>query len=316
MGLNVTIISKIQAMLVKISIFSILVSLLVISTGLFDEALAQIQNLDCPNCITIPKDKIELYKTLSPILIWTDHTKYNHNSVITVTGWLKDNFLNQPITVKVFNPIGNVVRIDQVSADAQGNFKFTFNTAGSLWNKDGFYIISAQHGPESRVFKTKVELISIDSGVVNQCAINEIRVVAENGGIYCIRYASQSPITFIDGDLSVTKKTLTITPKGYGTGTFTLDIPRNVLDSKEGGNDSDFVVMINGKPGPYTELESSDPTKRKLEFQVYAGSKITIEIIGTNVVPEFGALTAMILLLAILPLVVLRKKGLQLFNRF
>lgn len=266
---------------------------------------AQIQNLECPNCITIKQEEIELYKDLSPIIIWSDHTKYDHNSIIVLNGWLRENFLQQPVTLTIFNPQGNIVRVDQKEADSQGNFEFQFNTSSNLWKKDGNYIIKVQHGPESRVFKMKVELISIISGEKNECSKFEIKVSADNGGQYCMGYSLKNGVSGIDAELSIQEKTLTLHPRAFGTGIFTIDIPRNLLDSKNGDVDADFVVLVDGKAKPYQELDADDSTERRLSFQVFAGTKNTIEIIGTNVIPEFGMLSMTILSLSIIGVIFL-----------
>ncbi len=299
-------------MLKKVSIFSTLAIL--IGIGVFSNigsAYGQIQNLDCPNCIVIPEGQLGLYKELFPLVVWTDHTTYDHNSVIVVHGWVKDHLTNVPVTVNVFNPIGNVISVDQTFPANDGSFEFQFNTASQLWKADGSYIIKVQNGPESRVFKTKIDLIQTTVGIKNVCGLYEITTSADNGGKYCLPYSVKNGVKGIDAYLSTSTKTLELKPRTFGVGQFTIDIPRDVLDSKSGTSDVPFTVLLNGKPYQYTEGDPKSDQMRRLQFDVpipITGNRDTIEVVGTTVIPEFGPIAIMILVASITSIVVFTRR--------
>jgi len=80
----------------------------------------------------------------------------------------------------------------------------------------------------------------------------------------------------------------------HGGGHLHLELPRNILDSIQSGNDSRFLVtdipIINGlrgdtKPISYTESQTSAQT-RTLEI-AFPQDRSFVEIKGTQVVPEF-----------------------------
>lgn len=300
-------------MLKKLYVFSTMAIL--IGFGVFStagSAFGQIQNLDCPNCITIPEGQLGLYKDLFPLVVWTDHTTYDHNSIITVHGWVKDHLVGNPVSVSVFNPIGNVISVGQTMPGSDGNFEFKFNTAGPLWKADGSYIIKVQNDIQSRVFKMKVDLIPTTVGIKNVCGLYEITASADNGGKYCLPYSIKNGVKGIDAYLSTQTKTLELIPRSFGVGEFTIDIPRNVLDAKSGTKDSPFTVLLNGKPFDFMELDSKSEDYRRLKFAVpiyVLNAPYKVEVIGTNVIPEFGSIAIIILAASIASIMVFTRKS-------
>jgi len=87
-----------------------------------------------------------------------------------------------------------------------------------------------------------------------------------------------------------------------------IDLPRNILDSKSGNLDSDFVVLVNGEPIEYQEVTTSDTT-RQLSIVTTPGHRdVQIEIIGNTVVPEFGTITMFVLIFAIVGIIIFSTK--------
>ena len=69
-------------------------------------------------------------------------------------------------------------------------------------------------------------------------------------------------------------------------GKLEISLDRNLIDSKANGNDDHFVVLVDGEEGFYDET-SSTPDERTLEIVVQRKTT-SIEIIGTQVIPEFS----------------------------
>jgi predicted secreted protein with PEFG-CTERM motif len=243
-----------------------------------------------------------------PLTVWTDSHTYDHFSTITATGYLKPQNTVAPILVVVTNPIGNIVTIQQISPDVDGNFSFKLNTESPLWSKNGEYILKVQSGAETRQFKTNFTLVPSLTGSVDKCTSDKISVLANNGQIYCIPYTiSDGIISTTKGKLNSDTKTITLDIKGQDIGSITLDIPRYILDSKSPvGGDSSFVVMANGKMIEYQELESnSNSRKIKLDYQI--GNKVLFEIVGTHIIPEFGSVALLILIVSITSILIVGK---------
>ena len=88
-------------------------------------------------------------------------------------------------------------------------------------------------------------------------------------------------------------------------GEITLDIPRSVLDSKSGRSDDSFFVLVDGEETDYDEKTTS--TTRSVTIQFPAGAE-EIEIIGTQIVPEFGPIAALVLAVAIISIIAVSAK--------
>lgn len=276
----------------------------------FGPSFGQIQDLSCPSCISILPENIELYKELFPLIIWTDDSTYDHTSTVNLSGHLRPENTFHPVTVTITDPIGNIVTVKQIIPDASGDFVTSFNTSSKLWSKDGTYIIKAQSGAETRVFKTKIKLIE-SKGETNMCPSKEMVISTSNGGIYCIPYKIiGGSTTNVGGTLDIKQKTLFLDIRGTNIESIVLDLPRNILDSKNpDGTDSDFVVLSKGNPVDYQKI-SADDTFRKIQLTYPPDRKGQFEIIGTSVIPEFGTIALLILLITISTVIVLsRSKG-------
>ena len=258
--------------------------------------------------------ELDLYKELFPLTVWTDSQIYDHSSIIKVNGHLKPQNTIAPILVVVTNPIGNVVTIQQLSSDADGNFSVELNTESPLWSQNGDYILKVQSGAETRQFKTKFTLVPSLIGNVDNCTSKEISVLANNGRIYCIPFQiSNGVVTSTTGTLNSDTKTITLDIKGHDIESITFDIPRYILDSKSSaGIDSDFIIMSDGKMVTYQELESNS-YHRQITLDYPISSQATFEIIGTNIIPEFGSVSILILIGAITSILVIGK---SFSNRF
>ena len=67
------------------------------------------------------------------------------------------------LTVVVNSPNGNLVSVDQISPDANGDFMTVLHTDGILWNQNGNYLITVQQG-EASIYKLSVSVV-VSNGV-------------------------------------------------------------------------------------------------------------------------------------------------------
>ncbi|HEY4680075.1 MAG TPA: PEFG-CTERM sorting domain-containing protein [Nitrosarchaeum sp.] len=174
------------------SIFTALLLSLVTSLSLSGISYAESEST-CRNCVQIPSYEIDHYKEMFPLTVWTDYPLYDHQSTIHVTGYLKPQNNIAPILAVVTNPIGNVVTVQQISSDIDGNFSFELNTESPLWKQDGEYILKVQSGTETRQFKTSFTLTSdplIQSHIVPE--FGSVTVFILIGSIMSILVISKS----------------------------------------------------------------------------------------------------------------------------
>lgn len=270
-----------------------------------------IQDLSCSACITISDTKtLAIHKELRfPIILWAENFdySYDHNSIITINGHSKLNNPETPITITVSDPIGNIVTVDQVMVKPDSDFQLKFNTHGPLWKKDGMYIIKAQGGPTSTIFKTSVEVIL--------CKPNEITLSADDHERYCLPYSTSGAIKSIEGFLSTNSKSIKLDVNSLDMQTIFVDIDRKLLDSKSSKGDEAFTVLVNDESSNFEEQESNLPNSRMLSIPIQPGGG-TIEIIGTHAIPEFGSIAVIILVVTIITVIVISSPKLKLFGQF
>jgi len=84
------------------------------------------------------------------------------SDTITITG-MTDR-LSEDITITVIAPNGNVVSIDQVSPELNGEFTSVITTGGALWKQDGFYTVTAHQNDNPR-YNASAE-VDIKDGLV------------------------------------------------------------------------------------------------------------------------------------------------------
>jgi len=100
-------------------------------------------------------------------------------------------------------------------------------------------------------------------------------------------------------------KSLFVKIDSVSNGTLLIKLPREVIDAKFGEDDDDFFVVIDGEEVSFDEAKAKN--ERILTIEYPAGAE-EIEIIGTSVVPEFGSITVVILMMSIMA-VIFASKG-------
>lgn len=122
----------------------------------------------------------------------------------------------------------------------------------------------------------------------------------EGGQPYAVNYDITSA-TVDDISINSQDTSLVISITTTGDGTLTMTLPRSVIDAKFGNADDQFFVLVDGADSDFDEKKTS--TDRTITVSFPDGTQ-QIEIIGTQVVPEFGGLSFAILLVAILSVVI------------
>ena len=243
-----------------------------------------------------------VFGQVSSISVTTDKTSYQDGDIIVVSGQVRDLLSGTPISMIVKAPNGNLVSIAQVNVNGDRTYSTQITAGGSLMKESGSYSITVQYGNESRSAETSFEF----GGSINpsneasgiKSAITDKTVTIE-GIDDVIGYE------IIGGKLlgitpDVDAKSLVIAIDATDDGQITLVIPRSILDSKMNGEDDSFFVLVDGEEVDFEEKSTSSDRTVIVKFR--AGAE-EIEIIGTYVIPEFGAIAAMILAVAIISII-------------
>ncbi len=106
--------------------------------------------------------------------------------------------------------------------------------------------------------------------------------------------------------VSTQETSLVILINSTSDGSLVIDLPRTLIDAKAGQNDDNFIVLVDDT---YTDFhESKTNTDRTLSIPFTSGSE-RIEVIGTQVVPEFGSLSYVILAVSIVSIIAISAKS-------
>jgi cellulose biosynthesis protein BcsQ len=106
------------------------------------------------------------------------------------------------------------------------------------------------------------------------------------------------PLQFTAMSADTGKKALVIDLDATYWGTLYINLPRSLLDASEGGRDTKYTVLVNGQDAgnnavKVTKYVDAGEGNRVLSIKYSAGEK-QIEIIGTQIAPEFGSMTIVV----------------------
>jgi len=233
-------------------------------------------------------------------------------AIISVSGETTSNITD--VTFRVISPNGqNVVAVDQVAPDANGEFSTQFNV--SNWSQDGMYQIKANQGT-SLLYSITVS-VDVNGGMTAETSTTQSSMVDN----YTSSEALEVTTTSTDvGGLTISANavegsdTIEITGQTSKTNqdvTFTVTSPNGNLVSvdqisPESSGDFATDILVGGplwsQDGAYT-----------VTAQQGSGSAFTdsveVEVADGLVVPEFGTIAAMILAVAIISIVAISAKS-------
>ena len=268
----------------------------------------EISVLVLSSLILLPFFAGESFAQSSQVLtLTTEKESYAAGEPVVILGLVEVRLGDMQAVIQVFSPIGNMIDVDQIDVDDDGSFTTTVATSiGGLWSKDGTYTIQLTYGDNS--VQTQFEYGGmISAGVatpefsmddeenLESIMIDDQEVGYELTGAEIIRM-------FPDPE----NKSLIIEIKTYSDGELTITLPKEVIDTDEEG----FFVLVDGDETNHDAL--SVPGFWTLTIPFSYGSE-EIEIIGTFVIPEFGTIALLILVVSISTIVVISAKNKQMF---
>jgi predicted secreted protein with PEFG-CTERM motif len=238
------------------------------------------------------------------IVVTTDKPSYADGDTILVTGEVKELLSGYPVSLRVIAPNGNLVTVAQIDVGSDKKFSTELTAGGALMKAGGTYTIEVLYGTESRTSQTTFEFGGSTGAGPSKDVPTTIQV---SGTDFMVNYKiTGGKLVSITPDVEAHSLTLAITASQDGTLVITL--PRSLIDAKTSDNSSDdtFFVLVDGEEVNFEETTTS--TDRTLTIQFPAGAE-QIEIIGTTVVTEFGAIAVMILAVAIISIIAVSAKS-------
>lgn len=240
-------------------------------------------------------------QTTELLSVKTSENSYEEGDTIIIFGNVTSIILDTPVTLQIFHE-GNLVDIAQITVAQDGKFTHTMLAKGPLWQKEGKYIVRASYGANYMV-ETNFEY-STELSVIETTDIFEVN--AGSYGTFDVGYTVRGATVknmIIDPEIFA----LIVIVETEDDGSITLDLPRKSIDAKKNDStDDSFIILIDGVEVPYKEI-ATDVNSRKITIGFEQGDS-DIEIIGTFVIPEFGSIAMLILIVGIVSIILLSSK--------
>jgi predicted secreted protein with PEFG-CTERM motif len=269
--------------------------------------------------------------TTLPLSITTDQKSYNQGDTVIIKGSIRDIQNQTAIAVIVRDSLKNLVSIAQPPLSSTGTFSVTLKANGPLWKQAGNYTVIAQYGRYQNATVTFSYSGGNGGTIPNNIVTNSTFQINAGGQTYNVPYIIKGG-TLKSMDIFSDKLALEITIAATSDGSITVDLPRALIDSKVQANltadqkmtgvkinpsslaDDKFIVTVSGAPVQFTETK--DINTRILSIPFHA-SDTKIDIFGTVIVPEFGAIAALVLAIAIISIIaVSAKTGLRFMPKY
>jgi len=241
------------------------------------------------------------------ITLSTDNIAYQQGDIITVSGTIEKVLPNTPVILQIFF-VKTQVDVAQIDVSKNGKFSTTFVADGPLWSQDGVGTIRLGYG--NTISETSFEFFKTTH---DNMFISNFEVNIPDSGTFDIPFTMKGGIVE-SISLNQNNLGLDIILNTSSDGFIRLQIDRDNLDSlKNDGSDEEFIVLIfnskNTDPiqTEFRELEVTDQF-RTIEIPFENGDT-DIQIIGTFVIPEFGTIAALVLLVAIVSIIAITTKS-------
>jgi predicted secreted protein with PEFG-CTERM motif len=234
------------------------------------------------------------------LTVETGQPGYAAGDTVEVSGEVGTVQAGLPVLIRVFNPNGVLARTDQITPVADGSYTYSFPAGGPLMGVSGEYRAAVTYRNSTE--ETAFNFITSEGGQTWRTVTVEIA-----GREHPIRYQiNGGTLTNMTADPETA--TLTATINSTAPGALAVELPRSIIQSLSevgaptGGNDTDFEAFVDTEGGIFDETMANS-TVRALTIPFDQGAE-EIEIVGTWVVPEFGAIAAIILAIAIVGIIV------------
>jgi len=247
-------------------------------------------------------------EAVDQISLSTSSDIYYSGDYIVDFGSVNTIFENMPITIQIYHE-SNLVDVAQVSVAQDGTFVKSFNAVGQQWNEEGTYTIRVQY-TSTQIGETTFKFFS--QMIDKSSAVFPVQI--PNSGTfdvgYTIRGGEVKGIT-----MNQERYSLLVETNMNSNGNLILKLPRDSFDAKSDGTDETFIILIS-KRAFVSEIEYFDQVEyeeiavssdyRTIRIPLEKGDN-WIEVIGTYVIPEFGSIVVIILVVAVSSAIIISK---------
>ena len=237
----------------------------------------------------------------------TSNDVYYDGDYIVIFGSVKTIFENMPITIQIYYDT-NLITIAQPDVAKDGTFAASFYATGTKWSEDGTYTIRAQY--------TSTEMGSTTFEFFNQMIDESSEIFPvdiPNSGTFDVGYTMRGG-EVNDIQMVQERYSLLVAIDAVSNGNLILKLPKDSFDAQNDGKNGDFIILVskdNANVGEnfvqveYEEIAVSSDY-RTIRIPLEEGDK-WVEVIGTYVIPEFGSIVIIILVVAVSSAIIISK---------
>ena len=245
-------------------------------------------------------------EAVDEITLSSSNSVYYNGDHVTIFGNVNTFFENLPITIQIYHE-SNLISVAQVPVATDGTFVASFYATGAKWKDEGTYTVRAQYTP-TQMGEITFEFFS--QAVNRSSAVFPISI--PNSGTFDVGYTIRGG-EVKDMVMNQERYSLVIETTTTSNGNIILKLPRDSFDAQNDDTDTAFIILIskqNNADADFIQVEyeeiavSSD--YRTIRIPLEEGDK-WIEVIGTYVIPEFGTIVTMILLIAVTTTIIMSK---------
>ena len=245
-------------------------------------------------------------EAVDEVTLSTSNDIYYNGDHVVIFGNVNTFFENLPITIQIYHET-NLVSVDQVPVAKDGTFVSSFYATGSKWKDEGTYTIRAQYTP-TQIAETTFEFFG--QAIDKSSAVFPVDI--PNSGTFDVGY------TVRGGEvkniiMNQERYSLIIETIMTSNGNLVLKLPRDSFDAQNDDADTTFIILIskqNNMAADFMQVEYEEiavsPDYRTIRIPLEEGDK-WVEVIGTYVIPEFGSMVAIILVVAVSSAIIVSK---------
>jgi len=223
------------------------------------------------------------------IIATTNKPVYQLDDKVIISGSVAKIVNNNPVTIIVRNPIGNVYEVGQISLS---NNLFTHDFVLGDGATSGTYDVEIKYGDQSG----KVSFV-VQVGQMQLIPVGDYVIKVRGNNTNLIKYSDVS-ISTVDKSVTVTVNASTISS---GSVMQEFQIPKTIIDAPG----SLLVVKIDGLISQCVQIETT--SDRIIDCMIPVDAT-QLQIFGTTVIPEFGPIAMMILTIGVLGTIFLSNK--------
>jgi len=230
---------------------------------------------------------------------------YNGDHVV-IFGNVNTLFENIPITIQIYHET-NLISVAQVPVAKDGTFVSSFYATGAKWKDEGTYTIRAQY-TSTQIAEITFEFFS--QAIDKSSAVFPVDI--PNSGTFDVGYTVRGG-EVKDVIMNQERYSLVVETIMTSNGNIILKLPRDSFDAQNDDTDTTFIILIskqNKVAEDFMQVEYEEiavsPDYRTIRIPLEEGDK-WVEVIGTYVIPEFGSVVIVILVVAVSSAIIMSK---------